>query len=358
MAKGKKKSAKTPLLIVVLVLLIIVFAGLCVFYFGLKHYLGKTNYVDDSEVTINYGLLTADEDDVEGFTEMETLDSEAAAAFAKEVNVGQNIDVASDGNVYNILLIGSDTRDGWYGNSDSMILASINSQTKTIYMTSFMRDLYANIPNVGIRKLNSAYAVGGGPLLVSTIESNYRVDIDNYASVDFSSMANIIDLVGGVDLEVSTQEADYINMYLDEQCRLQGLNASDYYVAGGGITHLNGNQAVGFARIRYTSRGNEHSDYGRTSRQREILVQLMQMRTASEMPSPKYSFGRPILRPLTSAFRLTLTTLIANAPSYINYDIQTDRIPYDGLYSNLGEEFVPDFEAQSIVCIKQSMEIK
>ena len=73
MAKGKKKSAKTPLLIVVLVLLIIVFAGLCVFYFGLKHYLGKTNYVDDSEVTINYGLLTADEDDVEGFTEMETL---------------------------------------------------------------------------------------------------------------------------------------------------------------------------------------------------------------------------------------------------------------------------------------------
>ena len=104
MAKGKKKSAKTPLLIVVLVLLIIVFAGLCVFYFGLKHYLGKTNYVDDSEVTINYGLLTADEDDVEGFTEMETLDAEAAAAFAKEVNVGQNIDVASDGNVYNILL--------------------------------------------------------------------------------------------------------------------------------------------------------------------------------------------------------------------------------------------------------------
>ena len=217
MAKGKKKSAKTPLLIVVLVLLIIVFAGLCVFYFGLKHYLGKTNYVDDSEVTINYGLLTADEDDVEGFTEMETLDSEAAAAFAKEVNVGQNIDVASDGNVYNILLIGSDTRDGWYGNSDSMILASINSQTKTIYMTSFMRDLYANIPNVGIRKLNSAYAIGGGPLLVSTIESNYRVDIDNYASVDFSSMANIIDLVGGVDLEVSTQEAGYINIHLGDQ---------------------------------------------------------------------------------------------------------------------------------------------
>ena len=345
MAKGKKKSAKTPLLIVVLVLLIIVFAGLCVFYFGLKHYLGKTNYVDDSEVTINYGLLTADEDDVEGFTEMETLDSEAAAAFAKEVNVGQNIDIASDGDVYNILLIGSDTRNGWYGNSDSMILASINSQTKTIYMTSFMRDLYANIPNVGIRKLNSAYAVGGGPLLVSTIESNYRVDIDNYASVDFSSMANIIDLVGGVDLEVSTQEADYINMYLDEQCRLQGLNASDYYVAGGGITHLNGNQAVGFARIRYTSRGNEHSDYGRTSRQREILVQLMQKARSLDATTLLAVVNNMLPLITHNIDAATLTTLIANAPSYINYDIQTDRIPYDGLYSNLGEELVPDFEA-------------
>ena len=330
MAKGKKKSAKTPLLIVVLVLLIIVFAGLCVFYFGLKHYLGKTNYVDDSEVTINYGLLTADEDDVEGFTEMETLDAEAASVFAKEVNVGQNIDIASDGDVYNILLIGSDTRNGWYGNSDSMILASINSQTKTIYMTSFMRDLYANIPNVGIRKLNSAYAVGGGPLLVS---------------VDFSSMANIIDLVGGVDLEVSTQEAGYINMYLDEQCRLQGLNASDYYVAGGGITHLNGNQAVGFARIRYTSRGNEHSDYGRTSRQREILVQLMQKARSLDATTLLAVVNNMLPLITHNIDASTLTTLIANAPSYINYDIQTDRIPYDGLYSNLGEELVPDFEA-------------
>ena len=315
-----------------LVLLLIVFAGLCVFYFGLKHYLGKTNYVDDSEVKINYGLLTADEDDVEGFTEMETLDAEAASVFAKEVNVGQNIDIASDGDVYNILLIGSDTRNGWYGNSDSMILASINSQTKTIYMTSFMRDLYANIPNVGIRKLNSAYAVGGGPLLVSTIESNYRIDIDNYASVDFSSMANIIDLVGGVDLEVSTQEAGYINMYLDEQCRLQGLNASDYYVTGGGITHLNGNQAVGFARIRYTSRGSEHSDYGRKARSLDATTLLAVVNNMLPLISHNIDAA-------------TLTTLIANAPSYINYDIQTDRIPYDNMYTNLGEELVPDFEA-------------
>ena len=345
MAKGKKKSAKTPLLIVVLVLLVLIFAGLCVFYFGLKHYLGKTNYVDDNDVTINYDLLTADNDDVEGFTEMETLDAQAASVFANQIKVGENINIASDGDVYNILLIGSDSRNNWYGNSDSMILASINSKTKTIYMTSFMRDLYANIPNVGIRKLNSAYALGGGPLLVSTIESNYRIDIDNYASVDFGSMAHIIDLVGGVDLEVSTQEADYVNMYLDEQCARQGLNAADYYITGGGLTHLNGNQAVGFARIRYTSRGNEHSDYGRTSRQREILVQLMQ-KARSLDATTLLAVVNDMLPLITHNIdTATLTSLIANAASYVNYDIQTDRIPYDGLYSNLGEELVPDFEA-------------
>ena len=345
MAKRKKKSSKTPVLIAVLVLMILILAGLCVFYFGLKHYLGRMNYVDDSDITINYDLLTADNDDIEGFTEMETLDAQAASVFANEVNAGQNIDVASDGDVYNILLIGSDTRNSWYGNSDSMILASINSKTKTIYMTSFMRDLYANIPNVGIRKLNSAYAIGAGPLLVSTIESNYRIDIDNYASVDFNSMAQIIDLVGGVDLEVSTQEAGYLNKYLDEICALQGLNPADYYVAGGGMTHLNGNQAVAFARIRYTSRGSEHSDYGRTSRQREILTQLMQKARTLDAATLLNVVNNMLPLITHNIDTATLTSLIANVASYVNYDIQTDRIPYDGMYSSLGEELVPDFEA-------------
>lgn len=345
MAKRKKKSSKTPVLIAVLVLMILILAGLCVFYFGLKHYLGRMNYVDDSDITINYDLLTADNDDIEGFTEMETLDAQAASVFANEVNAGQNIDVASDGDVYNILLIGSDTRNSWYGNSDSMILASINSKTKTIYMTSFMRDLYANIPNVGIRKLNSAYAIGAGPLLVSTIESNYRIDIDNYASVDFSSMAQIIDLVGGVDLEVSTQEAGYLNKYLDEICALQGLNPADYYVSGGGMTHLNGNQAVAFARIRYTSRGSEHSDYGRTSRQREILTQLMQKARTLDAATLLNVVNNMLPLITHNIDTATLTSLIANVASYVNYDIQTDRIPYDGMYSSLGEELVPDFEA-------------
>lgn len=343
--RKKKKSVKTPLLVAVLVLMLLLLAGLCVFYFGLKHYLGRMNYVDDSDVTVNYALLTADGNDIEGFTEFETLDSQVASVFANEVKAGEEIDVAANGSVYNLLLIGSDTRSTWNGNSDSMILVSINSAKKTIYMTSFMRDLYANIPGVGIRKLNSAYAVGGGPLLVSTIESNYRIDINNYASVDFGNMARIIDLVGGVDLEVSTAEANYLNNYVKENCSLMGLNPADYYIAGGGMTHLNGVQAVGFARIRYTSRGNEHSDYGRTSRQREILVQLLQKARTLDAVSLLNLLNEALPLVTHNIDNSTLTSLISNAASYVNYDIVTDRIPYDGLYTNMGEELVPDFNA-------------
>ena len=340
MSRGKKKSSMTPILVAVLVVLIIIFAGLCAVYFGFKHYLGRTNYVDDGDVTINYDALTASGDE-----ELETLDGDIESLFANEIEAGNKINIVSDSDVYNILLIGTDTRNNYYGNSDSMILASINSETNTIYMTSFMRDLYANIPGVGIRKLNSAYAVGAGPLLVATIEDNYRIDIDNYAAVDFGSMAKIIDLIGGVDLNLTEEEVKYVNVYLEEPCKQQGLNVQDYYMSGSGMKHLNGQQAVAFARIRYTSRGNEHSDYGRTSRQREVLVQLMQKARSLDAATLLQVVNEMLPLITHNIDAATLASLITNAPSYINYDIQTDRIPYDGLYSNLGEELVPDFEA-------------
>lgn len=109
---------------------------------------------------------------------------------------------------------------------------------------------------------------------------------------------------------------------------------------------------------RYTSRGNEHSDYGRTSRQREILVQLMQKARSLDATTLLAVVNNMLPLITHNIDAATLTTLIANAPSYINYDIQTDRIPYDGLYSNLGEELVPDFEATINRLLKQSMEIK
>ena len=122
---------------------------------------------------------------------------------------------AKKGELYNLLMIGTDHRDdSWNGNSDVMIVATIDKENKKITMTSFMRDLYADIPGCGVHKLNYAYAVGGGEKLEETLEDNYQIEIDNYAVVDFETMAAIIDAIGGVEIEVSDAEVEVLNGYL------------------------------------------------------------------------------------------------------------------------------------------------
>ena len=242
--------------------------------------------------------------------------------------------------VYNLLLIGADSRGGWYGNSDAMILLSINTKTKKMFMTSFMRDLYADIPQIGVRKLNSAYARGAGPLLVATIESNYRIDINNYASVDFSSMSGIIDLLGGVDLQVSTAEAEVMRIYIEEMAKLYGLDPEQYYITGGGVTHLNGIQAVSYARVRYVG----NADYERTSRQRRVLEQLI-VKARSMDTATMLNVVNQVLPLVTHNIDpAQVVSLLAGLPDYLNYEVIMDRIPYDGAYGHMGEILVPDFD--------------
>ena len=185
--KKKKKFGWVNVLTILLVVVLVVLVGV---YAVINHYYSKSNYVSDDKITINKS--TEVETESTGLT-----DEETDALQSEILNETQDIELPNNNNVYNILLIGVDRRDKtWYGNSDSMILLSVNKDTKQIHMTSFMRDLYANIPDVGVKKLNAACAYGGGPLVVRTIEDNYKLPIDNYASVDFDSMIDIIDAVG------------------------------------------------------------------------------------------------------------------------------------------------------------------
>jgi LCP family protein required for cell wall assembly len=258
----------------------------------------------------------------------------------QQQSASNEIPVAASDHVYNLLLIGVDLRAGqtWNGNSDSMILISINTNTKKIYMTSFMRDLYANIPGVGVAKLNRAHAVGGGPLLMQTIEENFRIHIDNYARVDFYSMIAIIDTIGGLDLNVSADEASVANMYIKEMCKGQGISPDPYYLSGGGTIHLNGMQAVAYARIRYVG----NADFGRTQRQRTVLSQIFAK--LQQNPSQVTSFLNTVLPLVThNMTQSTVTSLIVNAPSYLNYTVEQYRVPFDGTYTYAGQMLVPDF---------------
>ncbi|MGI6106700.1 MAG: LCP family protein [Lachnospiraceae bacterium] len=346
----KKGGAKKAVLIIVAVLLIILCIVLAVIYFGLRYINQRSNYVSDSSVTINpiYLNQDADSDQTGEYETIEevSIDPEAQSEIeAQMVNVGTMASEEQEAaeNIYDILLIGSDRRqDNWYGNSDAMILVTINDYTDTIYMTSFMRDLYADIPGVGVRKLNAAHAIGGGPLLVTTLETNYGVDIDNYASVNFLSMASIIDLIGGADVNITTAEAAVANKYIDEICEIAGVDSSAYHVSGrddGVLTHLNGIQAVGYARIRYVG----NADYERTERQREVLTSLvseLKQMGVTQIISLVNEILPMITHNIDSSTEMALITKI---PDMLSYDIVQMRVPFDGYYTSSNEILIPDF---------------
>lgn len=339
----------------------------------ISHYYNMTNYLPDDEVTLidPSQLAEMGADDDEGIymrqditdengnvidstymnvnldelspEELESIRASIAQQMediSQQQNQAAQIPIAASDHVYNLLLIGVDLRAGqnWYGNSDSVILISINTNTHKIYMTSFMRDLYTNIPGAGVDKLNRAHALGGGPLLVQAIEENFRINIDNYATVNFYSLISIIDALGGINMDVSAEEASVANSYIADMCSGIGVSPDSYYISGGGTLHLNGMQAVAYARIRYVG----NADFGRTERQRKVLAQMFA--TLQSNPGQVNSFLNTVLPLVTHNIpQDTVTTLILNAPTYLGYTLESYRVPFDGLYTYAGEMLVPDF---------------
>ncbi len=168
--------------------------------------------------------------------------------------------------VINILLIGQDRRPGeGRARSDSMMLCSLNLKEKTLVLTSFQRDTYVRYPDGHAdHKLNSAYQWGGMPLLDDTLELNFGIHIDGNIEVDFARFTQLIDMAGGVRIYLTKAEADWM-------------------VAGGdtvfhGTNRLSGKEALNYARIRKLD-----NDFGRTNRQRKVIIALLESCKGSSM---------------------------------------------------------------------------
>ena len=147
-------------------------------------------------------------------------------------------------------------------------------------------------------------------------------------------------MVGGVDIDVSADEARVANGYVDEICSLQGKNAADYYMQGGGICHLNGIQAVAYGRIRYVG----NADYERTSRQREVLNAMIASARSLSISQLTELAKRMLPLVTHNLDEGTILNLIASIPDIIGYEVVTDRIPYDGLYYSSNELLIPNME--------------
>lgn len=234
--------------------------------------------------------------------------------------------------VINILLIGNDSRlDGDDGRSDAMILVSISDKTKTITMTSLLRDMYVEIPGHDGNRLNAAYSYGGPDLLMQTIEQNFDIPVHRYALVNFHAFANLVDAVGGVDLELTNDEVQYVNGYLMEYNQLENRDlATDFLDPSlSGMIHLNGPQALAYSRNRYIG-----TDFGRTERQRKVLSAVIQ-----KLPGSVLTNGGELANGLFPNLTTNLKqnecyNLSLNAWKFLSYDMVQQCVPVEGTYSD------------------------
>lgn len=257
-------------------------------------------------------------------------------------------DVYTDSDVKNILLIGTDLADYDISRSDAIILASINSKKRTIVLTSILRDSYVEIPGYGWNRINASYQYGGADLLMSTIEHNFKIGIDSFVQVDFFSFIDLIDSVGGVDIDVDEGEMGYVNGYLNQINALLGLDESaaneNYLTTYGEQMHLNGAQALAYSRIRYIG-----TDFQRTQRQREVINALIHSAKQSS-PLTWYRAAEKMLPELSTDIEDSdMAILLMKAVFYMGYERTEFRIPADGTWSDLqadvGEVLQIDFDS-------------
>ncbi|MDO5124860.1 MAG: LCP family protein [Ruminococcus sp.] len=314
--KHRMSKKKRRMIIVVSVILGLLLAFLITAGIIIHSYISKINIVEEeAEIyeTIDIDELVDEPDSPK--EEITSLEEQIKANFNKE-------GLMESKDVMNILLLGTDARtNNERGRSDSMILVSINKQTKQIVMTSFLRDIYLTIPGIETTRLNHAYAYGGADLVIKTIEQNFKIKIDKYAQIDFTSFVNVIDAVGGVDLEITAEEAQYMPKYIDQI----GGSGADYVSAG--KQHLNGKQALAYSRIRYVG-----TDFGRTERQRKVLEQVFIKAKKLDIGELDDLMDKLLPNVTTNLTEWDLYKLILKSPSYFKFDLKQCRVPIDDSY--------------------------
>ena len=183
----------------------------------------------------------------------------------------------------NIALFGIDNRStGKYesGNSDSIMIASINNDTKEVRLISVYRDSFLAVDDDDdLRKLNAAYAKGGPTGAVAALNKNLDLDIKEYVAVDFNAVMEVVDALGGIELDISSKEAETMKIYINEMNEVMGTNGTA--VSGPGLQTVNGIQALAYCRDRYSG----GDDYGRTERQRTVISKIVEKAKAASLPT-------------------------------------------------------------------------
>lgn len=335
-APKKKKNGKRGLLIVLIVLLTILLVGMVGGIVYVEKVLGGIQSFDPDS--------TLSEEDASALmndqTFAETFEGDLVTEPSQWNLADSEDEIIYSDDIINILLIGQDTRNAnQKGLTDTLILCTINTQTKRLVMTSFLRDMWVQIPGKSGgtygERINTAYPVGGLDRLLATLKLNFGVQVDHAVEIDFSGFRQVVDSLGGVEIELTAKEAKHMNDQYGWGSRLSE-----------GLRNLNGEEALAYARIRSID-----SDIARSNRQRTVLMKLFEkVKTMSLLEANK----------LVNTVVPLITTDMTNS-EIINYVVEmlpllpeleviTQRIPAgdattDGYYNwaNKGTEEEPKY---------------
>ena len=317
MAKKKKKNYAVlrPALMVSCIVMGLVLVVLLSATVYAEYLLNQMNYYQENP------RETMSQQEAEEFLKQET-DPEDENYTGSEMNAEDVVletveeKLETSENVVNILLIGADYQSGDIARSDSMILCTFNKTKNTITMTSFMRDLYVKIPGYGKNKINASYSIGGMQMLENTLEHNFGVQVDGIVEVDFSQFEKLIDLLGGVELDVTYMEAEFINLKNHDRLKQ-------------GVQVLNGKQALWYSRFR----GDGGGDFNRTNRQRVVLGKLIENYRNSSLTDLMAMMDDILPMVTTNMDKNDIVSYVTGLfPMLVGAEIITQRIPAEGGY--------------------------
>lgn len=234
------------------------------------------------------------------------------------------------GDTFTLLLIGVDAYEpDAPGRSDAMILAQVTPSSGDIKLVSFLRDLYVPIADHGSTRLNAAYYYGGANLLNRTLRECFGVRGDRYIIVNFSQMADLVDQLGGVEVDVSDKELKQLNAILEYYNEQIGLDASDGLLAQSGTQLLTGKQALSYSRIRRID-----SDFKRTSRQHRVLLGVLKRLAKLDLAAMLELAAKnlpDIQTDLDMGDIGAVLSLMVNAKSL---RLRSVHVPFDGTYKD------------------------
>ncbi|MGN0360605.1 MAG: LCP family protein [Hominisplanchenecus sp.] len=262
--------------------------------------------------------------------EIKELDSEKVI-----VNKTVETDVVQKGYM-NIALFGVDSREGNLErtNTDTIIIASINNDTKEVKLVSVYRDTYLNIGEDKYSKANAAYAYGGPEWAISMLNTNLDMEIKDYVTVDFNALVDIIDELGGLEITVTDEEVVHLNNYCVETSKVTGKSYEN--LPGEGTYLMNGVQATGYCRIRYTA-GN---DFKRTLRQREVIAKIVEKAKKADIATLNRIMDHVFPMISTS---ISKSEILSMGMSMLSYKIgETTGFPFwHKTWSDGGDDEVP-----------------